>query len=1208
MTHKTDTEIIAHSHNTARYFVEHRQVAVVLLIGIALWGWYGVHRMPKRKDPFVPVRVAVATCSWPGATAKQVEQLVTRPIENAVAENAYLQKPSPSDYGVRSYSLPGLSIVFVQLDESVKDTRKQFSDINLKLQDAQSQLPKGAGTIQFNSDFGDTAALMLTVASPKVSDVEIGVRARAIQNAIEQARRGAPNAAQRVSIIYCYPYSVPADLIRRGMQDFERTAEQDRVISDVRWLEGPGFMGLDVQTSQNDQQLQAYGDNFISSRLQKSEFSPDAWDPALIRRPDDTKEVLTAVAGDKYTYAELDHFSDLIARNLQDVEEVSKVSRSGDLPQWVYLDYSQERLAAYGIKPSDLGKILNAQNTTVSGGTLQVGRQDVNIVPSGAFQTASAIGNVTMGTTQSGAPVYLRDLVQISRGYQLPPHFLNFLTWKAADGDWHRSRAVTIAVNMRENSQIGKFGADVDAKLKVARRYLPDDLILAHTSDQPLQVKEALDLFMEALFEAIVLVVIVSWIGFWEWRSALVMAISIPITLAMTMGVMQMLGIDLQQTSIAALIIALGLLVDDPVVAGDSIKHSLSAGHPGIVAAWLGPTRLARAILYATITNIAAYLPLLLLTGTTGTFLYSLPVVMACALVASRIVSMTFVPLLGYYYFLRAPKQEKTLEEKRRSGFTGVYAKVARTAIDRRWLVLSGAMVFLVAGGVLFAHLKTAYFPDDVQYWSYVDVWLPNGSSVTASDDTAKQVETVIRQTTEEYARQHPSRNYGPEGLLRYITSFVGGGGPRFWFSVTPELQQTNYAQVLIEISDKNATPLLTPVLQAALDRSIPGARCDVRQLQTNPVEYPVEIRVSSRADVSPDQEGADIQGLRDVASKVEAILRSSPHATHIETDWQSAEPMVALDVNSDRANLAGLTNYDVAQSTNSAISGETVTTLRDGYNEIPVVARADMEERSQLADINNLYAYSSQHQADVPLAQFANEKVQTQEGKIVRIEHFRTISVRAFPKPGSLASEVTADVMPQIAALQRSLPPGYRVQIGGEYDKQKSGFQNLAVVLAVSVAAIFLALVVQFQSAVLPILVFAATPFGVVGAVIALWITHTPFGFMAFLGVASLIGIIVSHVIVLFDFIEEAREKGEPLEQALIDAGIQRLRPVMITVAATLTALFPLALHGGPLWQPLCYAQIGGLAIATFITLLLVPVLYSVFVEDLRIIRWEQR
>jgi multidrug efflux pump subunit AcrB len=1203
MAHKSDSEIIEHTHNASRYFVEHRQVALVLLLAVVLWGWYGYQRMPKRKDPYIPVRVAVAGCSWPGATAEQVEQLITRPIENAVSQNAYLQKPVASDYALRSLSMPGLSIVYVQLDESVKDTRKQFSDIQLKL--ASVSLPAGASPIQFNSDFGDTSALMLTVASPKVSDIEVSVRARAIESAIEQARDGEVTSP-RVSLIYCYPYSVPVDLIKRGMLQFQAAATQDKTISDVHWLEGPGFMGLDVQSALNDQQLLAYGRKFIADRLQKSEFAPDAWDPVVIRQPGETKSVLASVAGDKYTYAELEHYTDLIGRSLQNVNEVSKVSRSGVLPERIYLDYSQERLAAYGLKPADLGAVLNARNVTASGGVLEVAKQDVNIIPSGQFLKSSAIGNVAVGSAKSGAPVYLRDLVQISRSYELPPKFLNFLTWKDANGVWHRSRAVTVAVQMRDGEQIGKFGDDVSAKLDSVKRYLPDDLILAHTSDQPLQVKENLELFMDALFEAVVLVVVVSLIGFWEWRSALLMAISIPITLAMTLGLMQMLGIDLQQTSIAAMIIALGLLVDNPVVAGDSIKRSLAAGHTGIIAAWLGPTRLAHAIMYATITNVAAYLPFLMLTGTTGTFMYSLPIGMACSLVSSFVVAMTFVPLLGYY-FLRTPKKEKTLEERRHNGFTGFYAKVAKGAIDHRWKVLAGAMVFLMAGGVLLTHLKTAFFPNDLQYWSYVDVWLPNGSSVTASDETAKQVEAIVRETVEKYAREHPSKKYLPEELLRYVTSFVGGGGPRFWFSVTPELQQTNYAQVLIQIADKDVTPKLGPVLQEALSRSVPGARCDVRQLQTNPVDYPVEIRVSTRDDDNPAQEATDIQSLREVASRVEDILRASPHAIRVHSDWQGVQPMVALDVNADRANLSGLTNYDVAQSAATAISGQTVTTLREGDNQIPVVARAQMDERAQLSDVGNLYAYSSQQHTKVPLTQFATEKMQMQEGKIVRLEHFRTISVRAFPKTGSLASEVTEDVIPKLKELQRSLPASYRIDIGGEYDKQRSGFINLAQVLAISVAAIFLALLIQFQSAVKPILVFAATPFGVVGAVAGLWIMGEPFGFMAFLGVASLIGVIVSHVIVLFDFIEEQHEKGEPLQQALIDAGIQRLRPVMITVAATVLALFPLAMHGGPLWQPLCYAQIGGLSIATFITLLLVPVLYSIFVLDLRIIRWER-
>ncbi len=295
-----------------------------------------------------------------------------------------------------------------------------------------------------------------------------------------------------------------------------------------------------------------------------------------------------------------------------------------------------------------------------------------------------------------------------------------------------------------------------------------------------------------------------------------------------------------------------------------------------------------------------------------------------------------------------------------------------------------------------------------------------------------------------------------------------------------------------------------------------------------------------------------------------------------------------------------------MASSTTAALSGTSVATLREGQKQIPVVARLRIAERAQLSDIQNLYVYSAQSTQKVPLVQISSIKNDLESQRIRRQEHFRTISVECSPAAGALPSQILTAAMPKLLAFQKSLPPGYKMIIGGENAKQVEGFQSLAVVMGISIAAIFLALVLQFNHAVKPFLVFAAVPYGIVGALLALFITGTPFGFMAFLGIASLIGVIVSHVIVLFDFIEEMHEKGEPLERALVDAGIVRLRPVLITVGATVLALFPLALHGGPLWKPLCYSQIGGLGVATFITLLLVPVFYSIFVLDLKLVKWE--
>jgi multidrug efflux pump len=1208
--HKSDAEIIATTHNVARFFTEHRQVAMILLIATFLWGWYGYQKMPKRKDPDIPVRVAAAQCQWPGATAEQVEQLVTRPMEQAAAQNTTIRPSSPSNFGIRSLSFPGLAVVYIQLDDHVKDKQKEFSDINLKMNQLNNQLPRGAGPIQFNSNFGDTAALMLTVASPKVGTVEVGLRAIAIRKAIEETRAALPrNAPQpRMSVIYAFPLSVAPGPVRSSFEAIAKIARRNGTLKDLRFFDGPGYVGLDASTTLTEEEIRERGEQLIRTELHRSQLYPDAWEPAIISNPADTEAALQKVAGAKYSYKQLDNYTDLIQRTVQGVQEVSTVTRSGVLNEQIYLDYSQQRLAQYGYDPSKLKDILNAQNITLPAGSLEVGPQDLNINPSGLFPDAPAIGNVIIGVSSSNSPVYLRDLVDISRTYQSPPTFLNYLTWHDANGQWVRSRAISLGINMRSGQQIDLFGKHVQEKLDSLKPYLPDDLVIVPTSSQPVQVKEQIDLFMDALYEAIGLVVIVSLIGFWEWRSAVLMAISIPITLAMTFGVIYMVGIDIQQVSVASLIIALGLLVDDPVVAGDSIKRMLAEGHPRIVAPWLGPTKIATAILYATITNIVAYLPFLMITGTTGEFIFSLPVVMTVALVCSRLASMTFIPLLGYY-LLRPPKKaEASIEERRTTGFTGFYARTAKFAIEHRWKVAIASLAFLVLGGFLFSQLKTSFFPDDVQYWSYVDVWLPNDANFDATNDAAQRVENIIREQAAFYGKNHPQKDGSPSQILKYVTTWVGGGGPRFWFSANPQAKQLNYAQVLVQLTDKDLTPGFVDQVQPVLSRDLPGVRCDYRQLQTNPINYPVEIRVVSQADVGTKQSTQDIAQMRRIANQVIEIVSSATEARRVRNEWDKESFQVSLNINPDRANLAGITNMDVANSATSGLSGTPVTTLQDGDKNIPVVARLKLDERSKLSDVQNLYVYSSsQSGTKVPLVQVSQINNSMMTNRIVRIDHFREMSIYAFPAPGHLASEITSVALPKLKKFEKTVPPGYKILVGGEYDKQQDGFRNLTLVLAISVLAIYLALLFQFNNAIKPLLVFAAAPYGVMGAILGLWVMQTSFGFMAFLGICSLIGVIVSHVIVLFDFIEEMHAKGEPFEEAVIDAGIIRLRPVMITVGATVLALFPLAMHGGPLWQPLCYAQIGGLTVATFITLLMVPVLYSIFVLDLKILTWEK-
>jgi len=435
--------------------------------------------------------------------------------------------------------------------------------------------------------------------------------------------------------------------------------------------------------------------------------------------------------------------------------------------------------------------------------------------------------------------------------------------------------------------------------------------------------------------------------------------------------------------------------------------------------------------------------------------------------------------------------------------------------------------------------------------------------------------------------------------VLESVTEFIGAGSPRFWYNIAPVYPQPNYAQLLLQVAEREDTMALAPLLQQRLSRGVPGARVDMRELDTGkPIGAPLGVRIS----------GDDIGELRRRAEQMKAIFRGIPGAQRVRDDWGGDSFSVELEVDPDRAHMAGVSNLDVARSSAAALNGHAIGALRDGDRRIPIVSRLRSEERAELSDIGNLYVHSDLAPRMVPLRQVSRVAYAMRTEKIARRNQFRTITVTAFLAPGVLSSEVMREALPPIEALRADLAPGYSLEIGGEMEEQLKGFGELNVVLVIMMAAIYAVLVVQFLNAIKPLLVFAVLPYGAAGALVALVLTNTPFSFMAFLGVISLMGVIVSHIIVLFDFIEDAQERGEPLREALLDACLVRMRPVLVTVAATVLGLVPLIVHGGPLWRPLCFAQIGGLIAATFLTLLLVPVLYTILIRDLGWITWETR
>jgi multidrug efflux pump subunit AcrB len=760
----------------ARFFVENRQISWVLFAAVLAWGIWAYRVMPKRKDPDIPVRQVAVITPWSGQSAERVEQLVTRKIEEKLAQNIRLSE-------VKSISRSGLSVVYAEVDDRVTDTAKEFDDFKVKL-DSITDLPEGAGPIQYIKEFGETSALMLTVASPPATNTQIDLLASEIGQAL------APRTAT-IDIVLCSASGVDRSFLREAAELLDAQLRGRGLSAGSRLVQGNSFAAIRLSSAHLTDDLSQKIQRVWEEMPQRADVHPDVWDPVILTSNADIRQALREKAGPKYSYRELDDFTDNIEKAIKVAPEASRVTRVGVLEEQIEIQAAQNRLAAFGVPPPALPGIVQDRNTTLPAGTLSTGGRDLEIEQTGEFRTLDDINGVVLTQGTNGTPLYLRNLATARRSYQHPARLLSSYTWRDPSGHWQRGRAITISTEMKKGEQIDQFGTAVQARLAQIQRSLPPDLVIGTTSDQKRQVREKLDLFNRSLIEAIVLVVLVSLVGFWEWRSALLMALSIPITLALTFGFMQILSLDIQQMSIASLIIALGLLVDDPVVAGDAIKRELAAGASRTVAAWLGPTKLSKAILYATITNIAAYLPFLLLKGDVGRYIYSLPVTIACSLVASRLVSMSFIPLLSYY--LLQPKAEPEARALRDKGFGRWYSQAVSFAITRRWKVLAYSSVLLVMGAFFAVRLHQQFFPRDNFYIAYADIHLPEDVPISETDLAACEAERVIQDVGREFDQRHADDLKGASALAS-ITSFVGAGGPRFWFSVTPEAPAPSYA------------------------------------------------------------------------------------------------------------------------------------------------------------------------------------------------------------------------------------------------------------------------------------------------------------------------------------------------------------------------------------------------------------------------------
>jgi multidrug efflux pump subunit AcrB len=804
---------------------------------------------------------------------------------------------------------------------------------------------------------------------------------------------------------------------------------------------------------------------------------------------------------------------------------------------------------------------------------------------SGEYKTERDMLGTVVGMGRGGAPVYLRDVFDVRRMYESPiPFKADVLGRTEANGPLDTRRAVMVAVEMRDGKIIRDFNEDVKKVVEAMKARMLEGIEFRVLSDQPTAVEHRIHHFVKCFVEAVLIVIIVG-LFLMDWRSALVLATAVPLTVAMTLVGMQMLHIPLQQISIAALIIALGMLVDVPVVASDGINRELHLGESRLRAAWLGPLHLRHPMVFGTLINIFAFLPLLLLTGDKGEFMKSLPTVVTLALGAAFLVSVTFTPLISYYV-LRGQKGFDEGGEVRSfflfryvdQGLAAVlpyYRAALQGSLRRPWLVLGVGYSVLALSCLLVPLLGDQFFPPAERNQLLVDIESPSTDSLTSIRATVDQAVELIKRHEEVVS----------------AAVFTGGTAPRFYYNVEPKEPANYLAQILINTRHEHDVEPLLVKLREELDHSVPGVRCVVKQLEQGPpVKEPIQIRLS----------GENLDKLRQLADLTAAELRAAG-GYHVFDDLGLRMPNIQIDIDQDRANSLGLNNQQIGGVAQSSFTGLKLSELREGDRLIPILARGRIEDRSEAEKIRGLYAPTPGGKA-VPFESFSIIKVQPEFVTIPHYNQLRTVTVKAYAPFGELPSQILDRARPGLAKIH--LEPGYQMKFAGEDEELRKNRAEMTLVMEMSLALICMTMVLQFKSVIKSVVVMLTVPLGLIGALLGLAVTYSPLGFMALLAMVSLAGVMVSHIIVLSDFIEHARAKGLPLEDALVQAGLARLRPVLVTVLATVGGLIPLFLTGGALWHPLTAVHIFGLLLATVMTLVMLPTLYYVFCAKLKFIK----
>ena len=880
------------------------------------------------------------------------------------------------------------------------------------------------------------------------------------------------------------------------------------------------------------------------------EFPAGVLGPFYNDRFGDVYGNIYAFQSDGLTDRQLRDYVEDVREQVLRVPNVGRVDLLGAQDEVIYLEFSAQKLSAYGLNEQAITSALQSQNAVTQSGVIQTGSGRVAIRVGGGFTSEDSIRdiNIRVGDTF----FRLSDVATISRGYEDPPSPLF---------RYNGEPAIGLAVGMVAGSNLLVFGEALTETIEHATADLPMGIDIHKVSDQPEVVDHAVNHFVTSLVEAVAIVLAVSFLSL-GLRAGLVVALAIPLVLAITFFVMQYLGISLQRISLGALIIALGLLVDDAMIAVEMMVTRLEAGDSLRKAATAVYTSTAFPMLTGTLVTVASFIPVGLNGSSAGEFTFTLFVVIAVSLVVSWIVAVLFTPLLGTLIL------PKTMKHKGHGPgpFTRAFSAMLKFCMRARWLTIGASVAALVVSIYLLGSVQQQFFPNSDRVELVVDFTLPR-------DATILETKAQIERFEKEQLTNNPD--------IEHWSSYVGTGATRFLLSFDPTPANPYVGQIIIVTKDLEARDRVRPQLQAWLKETFPGTDAFVKLLDIGPpVGRPVQYRVS----------GPDIETVRNLANELATIVGQNAMLGDVTFDWNEPSRVIKVDVLQDNAAQLGITSQDIAYSLNSIIGGLTITQVRDATYLVPVVARALADERSSIEALRNI-RISSATGSSVPLASVATFRYGLEQPVIKRRAGVPTITLKSTVLGDVQPATVVADLAPAVKTFTEALPVGYSLEVGGSVESSADGQEPIIAVAPLMLITMAALLMIQLQSFQRLFIVFAVAPLGLIGVVIALLFSGAPMGFVAILGVLALIGILIRNSVILVVHIEDLLKTGMDAWAAVVQATEHRMRPIILTAAAASLALIPISRE--VFWGPMAYAMMGGIIVGTALTLLFLPALY---------------